>query len=112
MLGVAGTAMPSFEETVPDSDRWAVTAYVATLPYGGSRSAAVFAAVRRQVGSAIAAHSDRMAFDAYLTFEQVETEVRVRNPGLAPELEDAFGRLRDRVAAQAGVSGGPRPSPA
>ena len=107
MLGVAGTAMPSFEETVPDSDRWAVTAYVATLPYGGSRSAAVFAAVRRQLDSAIAAHSDRMVFDAYLTFEQVETEVRVRNPGLAAELEDAFGRLRARVAAQGGRSGAP-----
>jgi len=70
------------------------------LPYGGSRSAAVFAAVRRQLDSAIAARSDRMVFAAYLTFEQVETDVRVRDPGLAAELEDAFGRLRARVAAR------------
>jgi high-affinity iron transporter len=104
LLGVAGTAMPSFEETLPDSDRWAVTAYVATLPYGGSRSAAVFAAVRRQLDSAIAARSDRMVFAAYLTFEQVETDVRVRDPGLAAELEDAFGRLRARVAARGASS--------
>ncbi len=108
MLGVAGTAMPSFEETVSDSDRWAVTAYVATLPYGGSRSAAVFAAVRRQLDSAIAARSDRLVFDAYLTFEQVETEVRVHNPGLATELEDAFSRLRARVAAPGERSAGQR----
>jgi len=100
LLGVAGTAMPSFEEALPDSDRWAITAYVATLPYGGSRSAAVFAAVRRQLDSAIAARSDRMVFAAYLTFEQVETDVRVRDPGLAAELEDAFSRLRARVAAR------------
>ncbi|OLC06116.1 MAG: hypothetical protein AUH42_06230 [Gemmatimonadetes bacterium 13_1_40CM_70_11] len=111
LLGVAGTAMPAFEETVPDSDRWAVTAYVATLPYGGSRAAAVFAAVRRQLDSAIVTHSDRMVFAAYLTFEQVETDVRVRNPGLAVELEDAFSRLRARVAAAAGGEGGEGKSP-
>src|SRR5207245_11077045 len=51
MLGVAGAAMPSFEEPVPASDRWAVTAYVATLPSGGWGSGAVFAAVRRQLDS-------------------------------------------------------------
>ncbi len=101
MLGVAGTAMPSFEDDLPDSDRWAVTAYVATLPYGGSASGAVFAAVRREVDSAVARRSDRMVFDAYLTFEQVETDVRARNPGLATELEDVFGRLRARAKAGA-----------
>jgi high-affinity iron transporter len=99
MLGVAGTAMPSFEETLPDADRWAVTAYVATLPYGGSPTAAVFAAVRRQLDTAIATRSEREAFEAYLTFEQVETGVRARNPGLAADLETGFTQLRARVGA-------------
>jgi len=99
MLGVAGTAMPSFEETLPDADRWAVTAYVATLPYGGSPTAAVFAAVRHQLDASVAARSDREVFEAYLTFEQVETSVKARNPGLAAELETGFTQLRARVGA-------------
>jgi high-affinity iron transporter len=99
MLGVAGTAMPSFEETLPDADRWAVTAYVATLPYGGSPTAAVFGAVRRQLDTAVATRSERQAFEAYLTFEQVETGVRARNPGLAAELESGFTQLRARIGA-------------
>jgi high-affinity iron transporter len=96
LIGVAGTAMPGFEETLSDDDRWAVTAYVATLPYG-SRTAAVFAAVRRQVDSAIIRRSSRHAFDAYLTFEQVETELRAKDPALARRLENDFTTLRDEV---------------
>jgi len=30
-IGVAGTAMPQFEETLSPEDRWAVASYVATL---------------------------------------------------------------------------------
>src|SRR2546422_7416765 len=30
-IGVAGTAMPQFEETLSPEDRWAVATYVATL---------------------------------------------------------------------------------
>lgn len=97
MIGVAGTAMPEFEGTLSEEDRWAVTAYVATLQYGGSPTAATFAAVRRQVDSALARRSDKLAFDAYLTFEQVETELRAKNPGLAGELEAAFAWLRGRA---------------
>src|SRR2546422_9095367 len=37
-----------------------------------------------------------------LTFEQVETDVRARNAGLAGELEDAFASLRARTGAGAG----------
>jgi high-affinity iron transporter len=50
----------------------------------------------------VALRSDKIAFDAYLTFEQVETAVRARNPGLASDLEDAFATLRSRAAARAG----------
>jgi high-affinity iron transporter len=98
LIGVAGTAMPGFEEALSEEERWAVTAYVATLPYG-SPAAASFAAVRRQVDSAIARRSTPLAFEAYLTFEQVETEVRAKDPALARSLETHFAALRDEMAA-------------
>ena len=96
-IGVPGTAMPEFADDLSEDDRWAVAAYVATLQYGGSATAAAFAVVRRQVDSALAGRSDKLAFDAYLSFEQVETELRAKNPGLASELEAAFAWLRTRV---------------
>jgi len=96
-IGVPGTAMPEFAEDLSEADRWAVAAYVATLQYGGSVTAATFAAVRRQIDSALTARSEQMAFGAYLTFEQVETDVRARNAGLASELEAAFDALRTHV---------------
>jgi high-affinity iron transporter len=155
-IGVAGTAMPAFEQTLSDEDRWAVAYYASTLrlpaPGGvvppaltafattarmsdaqlldalgegatlasvaavrtvatGTGVAAgdarevspVFAMVRAQVDSAYdlalagqVESARQMAFDAYLTFEQVEREVRARNPGLAAEAEAAFTALRDR----------------
>ena len=67
-IGVPGTAMPEFAEDIPLEDRWAVAAYVSAMQYGGSVTAATFAAVRRQVDSALAQRSDKIAFDAYLTF--------------------------------------------
>jgi high-affinity iron transporter len=97
-IGVPGTAMPEFSDDLSEEDRWAVAAYVATLQFGGSAMGAAFAAVRRQVDSALATRSPQIAFDAYLTFEQVETEVRARNARLAGELEAAFDELRTRVA--------------
>jgi len=97
-IGVPGTAMPEFADDISVEDRWAVAAYVGAMQYGGSATAATFAAVRRQVDSALALRSEKVAFDAYLTFEQVETEVRAKNGGLASELETTFGWLRTRVA--------------
>ena len=96
-IGVPGTAMPEFSEDLSEADRWAVAAYVATLQYGGSATAATFAAVRRQIDSALTTRSEQIAFGAYLTFEQVETDVRARNAGLASELEAAFDALRTHV---------------
>src|SRR5437773_12444130 len=71
-------------------------------PATARRAAAVFSTVRRQLDSAVALRSDKIAFDAYLTFEQMETDVRARNAGLAGELEDAFASLRARTGAGAG----------
>ncbi len=41
------------------------------------------------------------AFDAYMTFEGAEREVRAKNPALANELEAAFASLRTRSAGGA-----------
>jgi high-affinity iron transporter len=105
-IGVPGTAMPEYEEQLSPEDRWAVTAYVLTLSGGSGvvhsgvepTPAQVFATVRNQIDSAITLRSERLAFDAYLTFELVETEVRAKHAGLAAELEDAFAALRTGMA--------------
>ncbi len=70
-------------------------------------NARVFSQVRIQLDStyALARRGDTSAsthaFDAYMTFEQVERGVRARNPGLAAELESAFAALRTRAAGGA-----------
>ena len=96
-IGVPGTAMPEFADDLSEDDRWAVAAYVHAMQYGGSAIAATFATVRRQIDSALEQRSDKIAFDAYLTFEQVETELRAKNAGIASELEGAFSWLRSRA---------------
>src|SRR5207247_2082317 len=107
-IGVAGTAMPGFARMRDRESAAKVVAFRRVLPtaerqrYVASPAAATFSTVRRQVDSAVALRSSQLAFDAYLTFEQVETEVRARNPALAGELEDAFAALRARAAARAG----------
>lgn len=98
LIGVAGTAMPAYGSSLPEADRWAVTTYVAALQYGGSAASATFAAVRRAVDSALTLRSDKLAFDAYLVFEQVEGDVQARSPALGQELETVFAELRARAA--------------
>jgi high-affinity iron transporter len=68
----------------------------------------VFAEVRRQLDTVLAMADDgrhdqasTTAFDAYMTFEQVERQVRARNPTLANALEAGFGALRARAAGGA-----------
>lgn len=68
----------------------------------------VFAAVRRQLDSALVlarlgegGAAGAVAFDAYMTFEQVERVVRAKNPGLAVALEGDFAALRARAAGGA-----------
>ncbi|HXV90646.1 MAG TPA: cytochrome c/FTR1 family iron permease [Gemmatimonadales bacterium] len=97
-IGIPGTAMPAYEGELSEEDRWAVANFVMTLQFQGSATAATFAAVRRQVDSAVAHRSDREAFEAYLTFEQVEADLRVRDGTLARSLEAEFATLRVRVA--------------
>jgi high-affinity iron transporter len=146
-IGVAGTAMPSYEGTLSAADRWAVAAYASTLrlpaPAGtvpvalrdptataslsdaalldslgapdlavvaAIRSAsggpvdygAVFAAVRRRLDSAsqLAGENDfaaarSAALDAYMSFEAVERELRIKDATLVGRLEVAFAAMRD-----------------
>jgi high-affinity iron transporter len=70
-------------------------------------NAQVFDRVRAQLDSAYTlvrtgdTSASTQAFDAYMTFEQVERGVRAKNPGLASELESAFAALRTRAAGGA-----------
>src|SRR5216110_3046518 len=105
MQGRPGTPMPGFARTLDPGQVTSLVAFLRVSPtaerqqHEASPAAATFSTVRRQLDSAVALHSDRIAFDAYLTFEQVETDVRARNAGLASELEDAFASLRARALA-------------
>jgi high-affinity iron transporter len=72
-----------------------------------SANSAVFSRVRAQVEAAYALASrgdtsaSSRAFDAYMTFEQVEQSVRAKNPGLAAQVEATFAALRTRAAGGA-----------
>ena len=79
---------------------------------GGEPNAAaaalVFTSVRRQLDSSLSLAgsgqgeaASAVAFDAYMTFEQVERGVRARQPQLADALEAGFAALRTRAAGGA-----------
>ncbi|HEV7366154.1 MAG TPA: FTR1 family protein [Gemmatimonadales bacterium] len=126
----AGKVPPALQ-AFPTSGRMSDAALLAALPKSDSTSHAlaqvaavrafqpdastsnndqVFALVRAQVEStyALARKGDTSAstraFDAYMTFEQVERSVRAKNPGLAAELEASFAALRTRAAGGATAS--------
>jgi high-affinity iron transporter len=71
-------------------------------------SAQVFTRVRQQLDTAYGlARAGRgeearaTAMDAYVTFEQVERRLRVKDPALTQRIEDAFSSLRTRAGAGA-----------
>ncbi len=76
-----------------------------------SATGRVFDQVRSQLDSTyvLARQGDpsasTSAFDAYMTFEQVERGVRAKNPALAAELEGVFAALRGHVAGGPHVAG-------
>jgi len=74
----------------------------------GGDAEAVFAEVNRQLDSVLAlaaagqpAAASGEAFEAYLTFEQVESGVRAKDPALAGGLEAGFATLRGRAGGGA-----------
>jgi high-affinity iron transporter len=86
----------------------AVRSFVPDSSAGANRE--IFARVRAQIDSAHAlarigdTSAGTRAFDAYMTFEQVERSVRAKNPALAAELEAAFASLRAGAAGGATAS--------
>ncbi len=159
-VGVAGTAMVSYEHALSNAERWAVALYASTLrlpaPAGeapaalrafaatarlsdadiltalgkganaaqlaavravqggtpaGQVSDLVFATVRAQLDSAyhlaVAGRKEEArgtAMDAYITFEQVERTLRVKDPALTARIEAAFSVLRTRAGTGATAS--------
>jgi high-affinity iron transporter len=87
-------------------------AAVRVLPLAESASMeAVFAQVRRELDSAYAlareGHADEaraMAMDAYITFERVERELRVKDPALTARIEAAFASLRTEAGSGASAA--------
>ena len=74
----------------------------------GAEAAVVFADVNRRLDSVLTlaaagqrAEASGEAFEAYLTFEQVESGVRAVDPALAAELEAEFATLRGRAGGGA-----------
>src|SRR5438445_12318680 len=95
LQGRPGTAMAGFARTLDSGQVAGLVAFLRVMPtaerqrHETSPAAATFSTVRRQLDSAVALRSDKIAFDAYLTFAQVETDVRARNAGLAGAPGDA-----------------------
>ena len=120
-VGINGTAMPPFGESLTPQQRWEVVNYVYQLrgqpmplpsqvaAVGGgasSTTASIVALLDSSLASArrgsVATASDG-AFDAYLAFEPLETVVRAKDPRLVASLERSFGEFR--VAVRGGDTG-------
>ena len=93
--------------TATDASLAAVRTHQPTGPRG-LVVADVFSTIRRRVDSAfdlaVAGRSDEarsMALDAYIAFEQVERDLRVKNSGLTMGLEESFSALRTRAGTGA-----------
>jgi high-affinity iron transporter len=78
------------------------------MEVAGNAAGPLFTQVRNQVDSAVdlaragqGGEASTTAFDAYMTFEQVEPQVRAKDNGLAVDLEASFATLRTRVAGGA-----------
>ena len=100
----AGNALPPAQQ----QSRVAAVRSYQDVGADAARAGEVFARVRVQLDSALAlaragesAGASSTAFDAYMTFEEVERTVRARNPALASELEAAFASFRTRAAGGA-----------
>ncbi|HXG44705.1 MAG TPA: FTR1 family protein [Gemmatimonadales bacterium] len=106
---VAAALAPGADPGAPDvRGQIAAVRGFQTTTAAGAVASRVFSRVREQLDSTLfLAKSGRgpaassLAFDAYMTFEQVEHEVRARNPVLAANLEAGFAALRTRTAGGA-----------
>jgi high-affinity iron transporter len=121
-VGIKGTAMPAFGESLTPQQRWEVLNYVyqlrgqpmslpsqtvragtAASTSASATAASIVALLDSSLASArrgsVTAASDG-AFDAYLAFEPLETVARAKDPGLVTSLERSFSEFR--VAVRSG----------
>ena len=119
-VGVANTLMMAWSEILPEDDLWDVTYYIRTfsnknleLPVvtttidtdgtSGSTKQAIADIVRVLNLSIKAFKADEveksaeMAFDAYLSYETIETGLITKDKELGLRLESSFGRLRAEI---------------
>jgi high-affinity iron transporter len=106
---IAAVLTPGADLGAPETRaRIAAVRISGTGESGGAEAAPVFAVVRQLLDSSLTLASVRqaeqaatVAFDAYMKFEEVERNVRAKNPSLADRLESGFAALRARAAGGA-----------
>jgi high-affinity iron transporter len=112
-VGVSGTPMPEFGNTLSPQDRWNIINYIyelrgekmvlpaapadATAQSGRAAAASVVALLDSALDFArtgdTEAAGDR-AVDAYIAFESLETTARARRPGLVSTMEQHFADFK------------------
>lgn len=106
---LAALVLPAADPSSPETRaRIAAVRTFGSAEPEGDAAAPIFAAVRDQLDSVLVLAqggqgdaASTTAFDAYMTFEQVERGVRAKNSGLADALEAGFAALRTRAAGGA-----------
>jgi len=119
-VGVANTLMMAWSEILPEDDLWDVAYYIRTFSNKNLELPAVtttidtdgtsdstkqaIADIIRVLNVSIKAFkagelekSAEMAFDAYLSYETIETGLVTKNKELGLRLESSFGRLRAEI---------------
>ncbi|MDH4130508.1 MAG: FTR1 family protein [Gemmatimonadota bacterium] len=106
---LAASLAPGTDFAAPDlRARLAAVRVFRSEEPAGAAATLVFESVRRQLDSAMSLAgsgqheaASAAAFDAYMTFEQVERGIRARQTRLADALEAGFASLRTRAAGGA-----------
>ncbi len=115
-VGIGGTPMPAFSESLTAQQRWEVVNYVYALrgeamllPSAAPDATSVAAdsaaqSVKALLDSAMAfavagktAEAGDRAFDAYIAFEPLETPVRAKKPALVTKMERYFADFKGAV---------------
>jgi len=112
-VGISGTPMPAFSETLSPQERWNVVNYVYAmrsepmqLPAASQDASALIAdstaqsvmslldsAMQFALSGKMAEAGDR-AFDAYIAFEPLETPVRAKKPAMVSTMERYFADFK------------------
>ncbi len=113
-VGIPGTPMPAFTESLSAQERWNVVNYVYALrgelmqlPVASADATSVDGAVQSVMSlldsalsfalSGKTAEAGDRAFDAYIAFEPLETPVRAKKPALVTTMERHFADFKGAV---------------